>query len=245
MEAGAEFRMYVKNRLEERYFLRSSQIRGCARLSGPLPHSCGCEDRERTAPRAPRRRTWRLGAAVSAVALVLPGLAVAGQAVAQVPAMVRLETQPQRQTKLPPRVAQARRFLAARGLVAGGAARIGASTPVGTASFTQARRVAPGKVRLAAGRVAATLSTTAVQNSSTATWQPLGPTAVLTPQFGLVTGRISSLALDPADSSGNHLYVGTTGGGVWQAQNAGSSTTSSIVFTPLTDSLAALGGAPG
>ena len=159
--------------------------------------------------------------------------------------MVRLETQPQRQTKLPPRVAQARRFLAARGLVAGGAARIGASTPVGTASFTQARRVAPGKVRLAAGRVAATLSTTAVQNSSTATWQPLGPTAVLTPQFGLVTGRISSLALDPADNSGNHLYVGTTGGGVWQAQNAGSSTTSSIVFTPLTDGLAALGGAPG
>ena len=79
--------------------------------------------------------------------------------------------------------------------------------------------------------------------ASPSTWQPLGPTAVQTPGFGLVTGRVAALALDPSDATGNRLYLGTTGGGVWVAQNAGTSNPSSIVFTPLTDTLAALGGA--
>jgi len=79
--------------------------------------------------------------------------------------------------------------------------------------------------------------------AETATWQPLGPTAVQTPGFGLVTGRVAAVALDPSDATGNHLYLGTTGGGVWVAQNAGTSNASSVVFTPLTDTLAALGGA--
>jgi hypothetical protein len=75
------------------------------------------------------------------------------------------------------------------------------------------------------------------------TWQALGPAAVLTPNYGLVTGRVSALALDPSDSTGNRIYLGTTGGGVWAAQNAGVSNASSVVFTPLTDTVAALGGA--
>ena len=83
----------------------------------------------------------------------------------------------------------------------------------------------------------------AVSAASTSTWQPVGPTAVQTPNFGLVTGRVSALALDPSDVTGNRLYAGTTGGGVWVANNAAVSTTSSIVFTPLTDTLAALAGA--
>ena len=68
--------------------------------------------------------------------------------------------------------------------------------------------------------------------------------AVQTPNFGLVTGRVSALALDPSDATGNRLYAGTAGGGVWVANNAAASTSSSIVFTPITDTLAALGGVP-
>ena len=64
-----------------------------------------------------------------------------------------------------------------------------------------------------------------------------------TPGYGLVTGRVSALALDPSDATGNHLYVGTTGGGVWQAQNAAVSNVSLIAFTALTDAVGALGGA--
>jgi hypothetical protein len=48
------------------------------------------------------------------------------------------------------------------------------------------------------------------------------------------------VALDPSDSTGNRVYVGTTGGGVWVAQNAGTTNASNVVFTPLTDTLAAL-----
>ncbi|HZP05425.1 MAG TPA: choice-of-anchor D domain-containing protein [Terracidiphilus sp.] len=76
-----------------------------------------------------------------------------------------------------------------------------------------------------------------------ATWQPLGPTAVQTQSFGPVTGRVAAIAFDPSDPTGNRVYVGATGGGVWAASNAGASDLSSIVFTPLTDSVNALNGA--
>jgi hypothetical protein len=75
-------------------------------------------------------------------------------------------------------------------------------------------------------------------SSGVAIWQPLGPAAVITAHDGLVTGRISSLAIDPSDSSGNRLLVGTTGGGVWLSQNAAASHPASIAFVPLTDNLA-------
>ena len=38
-----------------------------------------------------------------------------------------------------------------------------------------------------------------------------------------MTGRVSSIALDPSDSTGNRVYLGTTGGGVWLSQNAATS----------------------
>jgi hypothetical protein len=66
---------------------------------------------------------------------------------------------------------------------------------------------------------------------------------VLTLSYGLVSGRVAALALDPSDATGNHLYVGTTGGGVWAASNATASDPSAIVFTPLTDQVNSLGGA--
>jgi len=86
-------------------------------------------------------------------------------------------------------------------------------------------------------------NTPSANTTSANTWQPLGPSAVQTPDFGLVTGRVAAIALDPSDLTGNRLYLGTTGGGVWVANNAAVSTPSSIVFSPLTDSVAALAGA--
>ncbi|MGA2086648.1 MAG: choice-of-anchor D domain-containing protein, partial [Terracidiphilus sp.] len=128
----------------------------------------------------------------------------------------------------PPRVIQAHRFLAERGWTPGrGKAWSGAGRPGWrTKGGWRKNEVAPQ------GGTAAT-----------ATWQALGPEAVLTPNYGLVTGRVSALAVDPTDSTGNHLYLGTTGGGVWVAQNAATSNASSIVFAPLTDTVAALSGA--
>lgn len=76
--------------------------------------------------------------------------------------------------------------------------------------------------------------------SAASVWQPLGPQSVLSTSYGLVTGRISSLAFDPSDSTGNTVYVGTTGGGVWLSQNAATGNAANVAFTPLTDNLTAL-----
>jgi hypothetical protein len=123
----------------------------------------------------------------------------------------------------PPRTVEARRFLAQRGW-----------TPARGPLVTRSE-----STRTSVGTSAAAMAT---GTAATATWQSLGPPAVRTPAFGLVTGRVAALAMDPSDSTGNRLYVGTTGGGVWVAQNAGTSDASSVVFTPLTDVLGALNG---
>src|SRR5579863_7957959 len=110
---------------------------------------------------------------------------------------------------IPPRVAQAQRFLAQRG-----------NPSHRSVALSDRPRAAASPVANATG-------------ASTAVWQPLGPLAVLTPNYGLVTGRISSIAIDPSDITGNRVVVGTTGGGVWLSQHAGSA--GSVSFTPLTD----------
>jgi hypothetical protein len=135
-----------------------------------------------------------------------------------------------RRANLPPRVAAAERFLAQRGW-----------NHDSTGSGRQAWAGA-GRLRRSANATAVQTQAQA-QAQGTATWQPLGPAAVQSQNFGLVTGRISALALDPSDTTGNTLYVGTTGGGVWRSQNANSSSPANITFTALTDDLSALSGA--
>ncbi len=70
-------------------------------------------------------------------------------------------------------------------------------------------------------------------------WQPLGPVAITSPTFGNLTGRITALAADPNDATGNTVYLGTTGGGVWKSSNAAGPLTA-IRFAPLTDAQASL-----
>jgi len=121
-----------------------------------------------------------------------------------------------------------RGFLLRRGM---GPSQGDVSLPMHAARSTQtaqARGVVPFA---AAGTAAPALS------SSSTTWQPAGPTQLSTPAYGLVTGRISSLAVDPNISSGNTVYLGTTGGGVWKSINGAAGDASSVSFIPLTDDL--------
>src|SRR5215475_11088927 len=69
-----------------------------------------------------------------------------------------------------------------------------------------------------------------------APWTSIGPSAVQTNSFGLISGRITSIAVDPSDSTGNTVYIGSTGGGVWKSTNAAGQV-SSVNFVPLTDTL--------
>ena len=69
-----------------------------------------------------------------------------------------------------------------------------------------------------------------------AAWSPVGPASVLNPQYGPVTGRVTAIAIDAVDPSGNTVYVGTTGGGVWKSANA-AGPAEQVQFAPLTDTL--------
>ncbi|MHB1957117.1 MAG: beta propeller repeat protein, partial [Sulfobacillus sp.] len=71
--------------------------------------------------------------------------------------------------------------------------------------------------------------------SSDQPWQPVGPGQIVTSQFGDVTGRITSIAIAPWDASGNTVYLGSTGGGVWKSTNAASSDPTTVTWQPLTD----------
>ena len=109
-----------------------------------------------------------------------------------------------------------------------------------------AQRATPGRTSPALARqnaqsqLAALLQRRAARAHATGTtaldapWQPLGPSAVVSQSYGNITGRVTAIAFDPNDTSGNTVYLGTTGGGVWKSTNAAGS---SVTFTPLTDTL--------
>ncbi len=110
---------------------------------------------------------------------------------------------------------RARRFLAGRAAVATSAAR----------SLDAARQ-----------QHAALVAARPALSSLNAAWQSIGPLTVASQSYGNVSGRVSAIAVDPADASGNTVYVGTTGGGVWKSTNA-AGPAASIGFAPLTDTL--------
>src|SRR5579862_3933740 len=118
---------------------------------------------------------------------------------------------------VPPRIAQAQRFLAARAWPRNRLVSSNSTRPQ-----ADAQRPLPAVI------------------SPAQSWQPLGPAQVQSQNYGLVTGRISSIAFDPEDATGNHVYIGTTGGGMWVSQNAGASPVSNVVFTPMMDDLSAM-----
>ncbi|MGE0405028.1 MAG: hypothetical protein AB7O65_01920 [Candidatus Korobacteraceae bacterium] len=84
------------------------------------------------------------------------------------------------------------------------------------------------------GSAASAVSTTSFGNTN-ALWLPLGPrvtasAATHTPSpenlhqdYGPVTGRITALAVDPNDPTGNTVYAGAATGGLWRSRNAADS----------------------
>jgi hypothetical protein len=65
-------------------------------------------------------------------------------------------------------------------------------------------------------------------------WTPLGPQPTAATQFyGNVSGRVTALAADPCDPTGNTVYAGAADGGVWASFNA--LTGASVTWQPLTD----------
>jgi hypothetical protein len=96
-----------------------------------------------------------------------------------------------------------------------------------------------GATALAAARVQQLdLAATPQAASLTVPWTAVGPLQVQTPAYGLVTGRITAAAIDPSDTTGNTVYLGTSGGGVWKSTNA-ANPVSAVTFQLLTGTLPA------
>jgi hypothetical protein len=65
-------------------------------------------------------------------------------------------------------------------------------------------------------------------------WTPLGPQPTANTAFyGNVSGRVTALAVDPCDTTGNTVYAGGADGGVWVSFNALSG--DPVAWHPLTD----------
>ena len=86
--------------------------------------------------------------------------------------------------------------------------------------------------------------------SPSAVWVPLGPAPLASDasgtglqDYGWVSGRATAVAIDPADSTGNTVYIGGAYGGVWKSTNAASGSfgnATSVNWTPVTDNQATL-----
>ena len=66
----------------------------------------------------------------------------------------------------------------------------------------------------------------------------VGPSGIGAKGAGLnaeVSGRVSSLTVDPSDPSGNTVYVGSASGGVWKTSNFLTTSAAGPTYVPLTD----------
>lgn len=112
----------------------------------------------------------------------------------------------------------------------------------------QARKHLAGRVSPDGHAAAASLLHTQAEHAAlllhpraqnyTAAWTPLGPSSVQSASYGNVSGRVTAIALDPNDATGNTVYLGTTGGGVWKSTNAAATSAGGVRFAPVTDTLA-------
>src|SRR5438034_4144504 len=90
---------------------------------------------------------------------------------------------------------------------------------------------------------------TAATTTAIGIWTPLGPAPLASDatgfgqqDYGWVSGRATAVAVDPADATGNTVYIGGVYGGVWKSTNAGplSANPANVSWSPLIDNQATL-----
>jgi hypothetical protein len=77
-------------------------------------------------------------------------------------------------------------------------------------------------------------------------WTALGPVPLASDassglqDYHQVSGRATAVAIDPADPTGNTVYIGGAQGGVWKSTNAAASVANNVTWTAVTDDQATL-----
>lgn len=119
----------------------------------------------------------------------------------------------------------------------------------GKSSAALRHRAYQSKMQARAARLAGNRVSTpnSASPASSGGWTPLGPVPLASDATGKgfqdyhqVAGRATALAIDPADPTGNTVYVGGAQGGVWKSTNAAASTANNVTWTPITDDQATL-----
>jgi hypothetical protein len=119
----------------------------------------------------------------------------------------------------------------------------------GVPSAELRRRAFQSKLRLRTEKAAAlTDAQTGGQASlSTGSWIALGPVPLAsdatgngTQDYHQVAGRSTSVAIDPADPTGNTVYVGGAQSGIWKSTNAANGVANSVTWNPVSDNQATL-----
>ena len=99
-------------------------------------------------------------------------------------------------------------------------------------------------MRAAARRGSAQTAQPSVGEAPQATtpWVAFGPAPLISDQnsYGAVAGRVTAVAIDPSDATGNTVYVAGASGGVWKSTNATTLPASSVTWSALTDQQASL-----
>src|SRR5947209_2880235 len=83
--------------------------------------------------------------------------------------------------------------------------------------LTAARRPKSRRVRLTLECLEDRVALSTIPAPTNA-WAAIGPAPMVgnTSYGGTVTGRVTSIAVDPADKTGSTVFIGTAGGGVWE-----------------------------
>src|ERR1700728_1334978 len=119
----------------------------------------------------------------------------------------------------------------------------------GKSSAELRHRAYETKMRARAARLAHARATRPNLQSPTSSggWTSLGPVPLASDATGdgfqnydQVSGRATAVAIDPADASGNTIYIGGAQGGVWKSTNAAASIANSLTWTAVTDDQATL-----
>lgn len=111
------------------------------------------------------------------------------------------------------------------------------------------RRAYQNKVQMRARpkTALATFHATGPTGLSSGSWTPLGPMPLAsdatgngTQDYHQVSGRATAIAIDPADTSGNTIYIGGAQSGVWKSTNAANNAANDVTWTAVTDDQATL-----
>ena len=119
----------------------------------------------------------------------------------------------------------------------------GRSAPAGESAAALRLRAQRKKMTMRAAATATKVSAqgpgsgAGAEPDTSASWVALGPAPLASDQntYGAVAGRVTAVAIDPTDATGNTVYVAAALGGVWKSTNAANATAANVTWTALTD----------